>query len=121
VGDGLAPGCGGVIYARGVRSLQAAGLGSYRFVADSSPDFTNSDLLWAALTDTLILGKNIIRAFDYVLELCGVGIIWRKRDLALNGVRAGDGHRACRGPRCLGCRRGMEDAGVEDDFRATRS
>jgi hypothetical protein len=27
-------------------------------VADSSPDFTNRDLMWAALTDTLILGKN---------------------------------------------------------------
>jgi hypothetical protein len=45
-----------------------------------------------------------------VLEPCGDGLLWRKRDLALNGMRAGDGHLACRGPRCPGCRRGMEDA-----------
>jgi hypothetical protein len=46
-----------------------------QIVADSSPDFTNRDLLQAALTDTLILGKNIIWAFDYALEPCGDGLL----------------------------------------------
>jgi hypothetical protein len=46
---------------------------------NSSPDFTNRYLPWVALTDTLILGKNTIRAFDYALATCSDGLYGENR------------------------------------------
>jgi hypothetical protein len=85
-----------MVYVGSLRSMTA------RAQENSSSDFTNHYLPRAALTGTLILGKNTIRAFDYALATGSDGLLCGKSVLTLNGARASDHHRACRRPRRQG-------------------